>query len=135
VELGAVPLFEMRSDNARGGGVDNVPVVDETEIVAIEPVDGLLARCVAAGILFRQQDDSEQAFLVLAGSQKSADRAQGGVPEFPGDPAQLWNVNSKELVAGPIFALGGLEEPAGLGRDTGVGQRAQGDSNLLVRRG
>src|SRR5688572_8096921 len=110
VQRSARAREQVRPDDGRRGGVDEVPVVDAIGASKIRAVNPQPCGRVAARVLVRQQDDREEPRLVPGRRQENLDLRERQRGELTSQFPYLRHVEAEKTVTGPVFSGTGPEE-------------------------
>lgn len=114
-----------------GGGVHQIPVVDETGILQVQMIDLFLKRHIPPPIGSDQDEEGQKPCFMVGGLEEFDRLWKGQALKFPGQLSRLGNPDPKKDVTFAVFTRSGFEEsPVNL-RPFLVAKPLQTDMNFL----
>jgi hypothetical protein len=116
---------EVLAEEARGGEVHEIPVVEAVERAEVEAGDACAAGRGGAAGLAVPRGEGEEALLVPRGGEKAPQLGVGQEGGLLRDGADAGDADAEEAVGVAVAPGGGLEEAAELRRAAGVREPAE----------
>jgi hypothetical protein len=106
-----------------GGGVDEIPVVDELRVGQIEVVDSAFPRLVFAAEGIDEQQERKQTLLVSVGAEQRRRITDACSSAVAAELAELRHADADEPIAFRVLTLACFEETLEDGNARGIRKR------------